>query len=179
MQRQKDGLFELDINISQEEESSALDDFHRNYSPTHQILTIYRNGQPVSLKDLGLAKADSAMVQTTMHLPLSMKTLTIQKEDTIMVYGSDSVDYFWIDEDEFQIDFPVALYPKVLSFQAIDKQGRYIDTNSKSSFSLFKISEEVLCCLREMKDIRTKCLTLNNEDAIKALLSYGQHTLVL
>lgn len=139
--------------------------------PTHQILTIYRNGQPVSLNDLGVAKADSAMVQTTMHLPLSMKTLTIQNEDTIMVYGSDSVDYFWIDEDEFEIDFPVALYPKVLSFQAIDKQGRYMDANSKSSFPLFKISEEALCFLREMQDIRTKCLTLDNEDAIKALLS--------
>lgn len=46
-----------------------------------------------------------------------------------------------------------------------------MDANSESSFPLFKISEEVLCCLREMKDIRTKCLTLDNEDAIKALLS--------
>lgn len=176
VQRQKNGLSELDIDISQEKESSALDDFHRNYSPTHQVLTIYRNGQPVSLNDLGVAKADSAMVQTTMHLPLSMKTLTIQSEDTIMVYGSDSVDYFWIDEDEFQIDFPVALYPKVLSFQAIDKQGRYMDAKSKLSFPLFKISKEVICCLREMKDIRTKCLTLDNEDAIKTLLSsFTQH----
>lgn len=171
VQRQKDGLSELDINISQETKSSALDDFHRNYSPTHQILTIYHNGQPVSLNDLGVAKADSVMVQTTMHLPLSMKTLTIQNEDTTMVYGSDSVDYFWIDKDEFEINFPVSLYPKVLSFQAIDKQGRYMDANSKSSFPLFVISEEVLCCLREMKDIRTKCLTMDHEDAIKALLS--------
>ena len=171
VQCQKDGLSELDINISPKKESSALDDFHRNYSPTHHILTIYRNGQPVSLNDLGGAKADSVLVQTAMHLPLSMKTLTIQKEDSILVYGSDSVDYFWIDEDEFEMDIPMALYPKVLSFQAIDKQGRYMEANSKSSYPLFQISKETLCCLHEMKDIRTKCLALDNEDAIKALLS--------
>lgn len=171
VQSQKDGLSDFEINISTQKESSALDNFHRNYSPTHHIQTIYRNGQPVSLNDLGVAKADSVMLQTTMHLPLSMKTLTIQKEDSILVYGSDSVDYFWIDEDEFEIEVPLALYPKVLSFQAIDKQGRYMDANSKSSIPLFHISKEALCCLREMKDIRTKCLALDNEDAIKALLS--------
>lgn len=171
VQRQKDGLSELEINISQEKAFSALDNFHRNYSPTHQILTIYRNGQPISQNDLGVSKADSVKVQISMHLPLSMKTLIIQKRDTIKVYGSDSLDYFWINKDEFGIDVPVALYPKVLSFKAIDKQGRYMDANSKSSFPLFEISKEALGCLREMKDIRTKCLALDNKDAIKALLS--------
>lgn len=85
VQCQKEGLSELDINISQEKESSALDDFHQNYSPTHQILTIYHNGQPISLNDLGVSKADSVKVQTSMHLPLSMKTLTIQKKETSKV----------------------------------------------------------------------------------------------
>ena len=170
-QSRKDGLSKLEINLSQDKASTELDKFHRIYSPTHHIQTIYHNGKIVSLKDLGMAKADSVMVQASMSLPLSMKSLIIEKEDTVMVFGTDTLDYFWIDEDEFQIDIPLALYPKVLSYQAIDKQGRYMNADSKSSFPLFTVSKEAIQCLRKMNDIRTKCLILNSEKGISEVLS--------
>lgn len=118
----------------------------------YRIRRIMHRGREVAPEALALRRADSVEVEATYRFPVAFDTLAIPLNGEVpIVYRGDTVEVVKREAQEVEFLLPPALARKVLGYQGVLADGRFISTNSHSAFPVIGIHPDRLEELRALQ----------------------------
>lgn len=136
-----------------------------------KITKIFSQGKETTTKKMGLQKADSAYVQVVYQYPSSMQRYEIpsSKKDKFTIEKS-IIEIEKSEENQFEFEFPQAMYQRLLGFQALDEDGILMDPNANSAFPVTTVRKTIASELDKTKKILEKAKQSKTEKDFLALL---------
>lgn len=136
-----------------------------------KITKIFSKGKETTLKKIGLQKADSAYVQVSYKYPSSMQRYEIlsSKKDHFTIEKS-KIEIEKAEGNQFEFEFPQAMYQRLLGYQALDEDGILMNPNANSAFPVTSVRKSIAAELEKTKAILEKVKVSKTDDDFLAQL---------
>lgn len=139
---------------------------------TTKIQKLFSGGKIVKENELGLKRVDSAEVFVEALLPVSFKSVSIEKpaKDSFTLEGDIAKLDKW-EEGEIEFTIPQKTYRKILNFQAVNSDGILMNASSYSAMPQTVVRTTAINELEATRSLMSQSLKLQTTSEIKALLN--------
>lgn len=128
-------------------------------------------GKPIAKNAIKLKRIDSIDMDVSLQLPTAFEKFSIDKAAKNATYKDYKIQVESIKGNLAKLKIPLALYQKILDYQAENQQNFRMNTSANSTTPMLEVSAAVRKNLQELHDIFDEVLKDESEKSAKAQLN--------